>query len=350
MRFVLILFVAVSLLASACSGSGDDDATSVDEAPSTTATTDEVEASTTTTTTATTTTTTETIESAETAAELGAAIGSSFSDSVTPISDTEETCIGEQTISALGQARLAAVSVERASSASFDPAFLPDLTDAERDQLTAVIAGCVDLKRFIADFYGDGDQALTSCSFELFSAEDGRNVIRAGMNPDTDAGFDAMFDIFGKADPCFLEDQDALPLDTPEALAVAIAISSDDGTGVPTPAENQCVAEGTVSTFGVERLAEIGLTVATVEDFTPATSPTMTDAERDIYLDALGECLDLKQFTLDVFGDGGTRACLDETLTLDDARRFWRGFLFPVDHPAFETPPDVQAKFDACPL
>jgi len=349
MRFFLVLFVAIAMFASACSGSSDDDAASVTEAPSTTTSADEVEAPTSTTEAITTPTAAETPESTETAAELGAAIGSSFSDSVTPISGAEEACIGEQTASALGQDRLAAVGVARVSSASFDPAFLPDLTDGEREVLTDVIAGCVDLRRFIADFYGENDQALTSCSFELFSAEDGRDVIRAGMNPDTDAGFDAMFDIFGKADPCFLDDQDALPLDTPEALAVAIAISDDDGTGVPTPAENQCVAEGIVSAFGVERLAEIGLTVATVEDFAPGTSPNMTDAERDTYLEAVGTCLDLRQFLLDVFVNFDT-ACLDETLTLDDARRFFRTFLAPVDDPSFETPPDVQAKFDACPL
>jgi len=348
MRFVLTLFVAMTLFAAACTGSDGDEPT-VTEDPSITAV-DEIEAPTSTTTTTTAaTTTTEATAPAETAAELGAAIGSSFSDSGTPISDAEEACIGEQTIDALGQDRLAAVGVARASFTSFHPAFLPDLTDAERDQLTDIIAGCVDLQRFIADFFGNGDQALTSCSFELFSAEDGRGVIRAGMNPDTDAGFDAMFDIFGKADPCFLEDLEVAPVDSPESLALAIAAGFDDGTGIPTADENLCAAESVVMAFGVDRLAEVGLTVATVDEWEPGLSPTMTDGERDIYVGAIGACIDLRQLVLDTFDNFDT-ACLGETFTSDDAHRFFRTFLAPPDDPSSETPSDVQAKFDACPL
>jgi hypothetical protein len=279
-------------------------------------------------------------------AALEAGLGSSpFSFAVL---DSEGACIGSNVVDELGEDRLAELGVNAANALGFDPVLLPDMTDAERDLLVDVTDGCVDLRTMTADTYGDGDAVITACAYEAISRDDARQIVRAAMNANQEAGADAMFDIFGKADACVSGEEPAPTGDDSHALAGAFAASNDDGTS--TEAENQCFGDNIVATIGFDRFTELGVTASNVDEFSVNNSG-LTSEELDSYTNVFAGCFDLRQFLLDWFVEGfADPDCVAETLTEDDAWRFVRSFIAPSDDPGSETPPDVQAKFDACPV
>lgn len=59
--------------------------------------------------------------------------------------------------------------------------------------------------------------------------------------------------------------------------------------------ESDCVAEGIVGGIGAERLAEVGVTVATPSPL----GVDLTDAEGDIFIDTLFGCVDMRQSFID---------------------------------------------------
>lgn len=287
-------------------------------------------------------------------------IGLWFDDPLNPLPPEDLLCIGDGAVATFGVDRLTDIGVTAATANQLDPTLLPGMTELERDQLAEVAGSCLDLVALLSATAGDGDPAITACALETFTQQDAQAILRANMNTDVDAGFEEAVALFGVVDECFaLAGTDVTPPATgdgnadSDALIDALATSLDDGTGLPSAEENLCAAEALVTAFGVDRFAEVGLTAMTAEQF-DVSSSEMTSDERDTYMVALDSCIDFRQFFLDVFassteGFGFDAACLEPTWTDDDALRYFRGFLAPVDSPDFETPIDVQAKLDACP-
>ncbi len=337
--------VLLALIASGCSDSGTDEA----EADVTTTVASEPSAS------------ADPPEASDMTDEsLSIGIGSWFDDPLNPLSPADLRCVGDGAVATFGVDRLTDIGITTDTADQFDPTSLPEMTEPERDQLADVAGSCLDLVALISAVAGDGDPAITACALDTFTQQDAQAILRAGMNPDLDAGFEESVALFGVVDECFaLSESDFAPVDAGDdntnsgALVDALARSFDDGTGQPTAEENLCAADAVVTAFGADRLSELGLTATTAEQF-EVSSSVMTNDERDTYMVALDSCIDFRQFFLDVFassteGFGFDAACLEPTWTNDDAFRYFRGFLSPIDSPDFETPADVQAKLDACP-
>ncbi len=339
------MLLVIAVFGSACGGSEADDVASSDvaEVASSTTVAPTTDAPTTAAPTTEAPEATEAPDSIDPA--LSAGLGASFGDEANPLTADEEMCVGDGTVTAIGSQRLSELGVTAENAAFFNPASLPELTDAERELLVAVADSCLDLRTLLAELVGEGDPAATACAYEVFDRGDGREVIRSGMNVDENAGFEEMVAVFEKAGDCFFLETAGVVGDDAEALVVALAESNDDGTTPPEVA--RCQAEAIVNSIGFERLTDLGLTVSTVDEFTPGESD-MTSAERDAYIDSIGGCTALKRFAIDFFLVGIDSGCLEAALTDDDAWRYLRAWIEPVDSPLFETPADIQAKIDSC--
>lgn len=276
----------------------------------------------------------------------------------------DQECIGSGVVAELGEARLTELGVTAANARDFDPALLTQMSDAERDAMVEVTDDCLDLRSEIADIYGAGDPAITECAYDIFSDEDARSILRSGMNPDQDTGFDVMVDVFTKADQCLALENSEMVGDgtsngddassgdevsmSDEAVALAIAIAAAGDDGSTTVEEGQCFGREIVASYGVDRFAEMGITSSNAEDFSVFESG-LTSEELDTYVEVFSECSDETKFVLDwLVGEATDRACLGVTLTDDDAQRFLRSFISAADDAMSVMPSDVQAKIDAC--
>ena len=131
------------------------------------------------------------------------ALGESFEIDESGITAEDQACIGEKTVTAIGAGRLADLGVTADNASDFDPAELPEMTGDERDNMLGALEGCLDLRRTLADSFGEGDSEVSDCTYEALSDQDARDLLRASMDTDTEESFETFGNILERITGCF---------------------------------------------------------------------------------------------------------------------------------------------------
>ena len=141
----------------------------------------------------------------------------------------------------------------------------------------------------------------------------------------------------GPTDPA-VSTTEELPIGTEEDLreALAASIASGEAGGIYDEATAECLVSGIIDGIGYDRLIELGVRPGNVDDVDPVLD--MTNAEREVYIDALAACTSLRDLAIQSLGFAPPLdQCADRTIPDEETARAL--LLYLISSPDPSEPP-----------